>query len=83
MVNVSGHRLGTTEVESALLAAGGGAIASEAAVVGVPHPIKGQSLAAFVVLAPGVEPTEAARAQLRAAVRASLGGLAVPDAIMW
>ena len=80
VINVSGHRLGSAEVESALVA---NQSVAEAAVVGFPHDIKGQGIYAYVTLKAGVEPSEALRDQLRKDVRAHIGGIAVPDVIHW
>jgi acetyl-CoA synthetase len=80
VINVSGHRMGTAEVESALVAH---AQVAEAAVVGFPHDIKGQGIYAYVTLKAGVEPTEALRKELVAWVRREIGPIASPDAIQW
>ncbi len=80
VINVSGHRMGTAEVESALVAH---ALVAEAAVVGFPHDIKGQGIYAYVTLNAGVEPTEALRKELVAWVRKEIGPIAAPDAIQW
>ena len=80
VINVSGHRLGTAEVESALAAHPD---VAEAAVVGRPHDVKGQALYAFVTLNVGVEGDGALRTALIAAVRAGIGPLATPDAIQF
>jgi acetyl-CoA synthetase len=78
VVNVSGHRLGTMEVESALVAH---PLVVEAAVVGCPHEIKGQAIAAFVTLVQGREPTEALRQELREHVAKEIGAFARPEEI--
>ena len=78
--NVSGHRMGTAEVESALVAH---PKVAEAAVVGFPHDIKGQGIYAYVTLKTGEEPTEALRKELIAWVRKEIGPIATPDAIQW
>jgi acetyl-CoA synthetase len=78
VINVSGHRLGTAEVESALVAH---AKVAEAAVVGYPHDIKGQGIYAYVTLMIGIEPSEALRAELVAWVRMEIGPIASPDII--
>ncbi|GAB4383423.1 MAG: acetate--CoA ligase [Phycisphaerales bacterium] len=78
VINVSGHRLGTMEVESALVSH---PAVVEAAVVGMPHEIKGTGIAAFVTLAGGVEPTDALRQELREHVAAEIGAIAKPDQI--
>jgi acetyl-CoA synthetase len=78
--NVSGHRMGTAEVESALVAH---QKESEAAVVGYPHDIKGQGIYAYVTLMAGTEPTEALRKELVAWVRKEIGPIASPDLIQF
>ena len=80
VINVSGHRMGTAEVESALVAH---PTVAEAAVVGFPHDIKGQGIYAYVTLKAGEESTEALRAELVAWVRKEIGPFAAPDAIQW
>lgn len=80
VINVSGHRMGTAEVESALVAHHQ---VSEAAVVGYPHDIKGQGIYAYVTLMKGVEATEALRKELVAFVRKEIGPIASPDLIQW
>jgi acetyl-CoA synthetase len=80
VINVSGHRMGTAEVESALVAHHQ---VAEAAVVGFPHDIKGQGIYAYVTLKTGVEPTEALRHELVAWVKKEIGPIAAPDAIQW
>ncbi len=80
VINVSGHRMGTAEVESALVAH---AKVAEAAVVGFPHDIKGQGIYAYVTLVAGEEPSEALRRELVAWVRREIGPIASPDAIQW
>jgi acetyl-CoA synthetase len=80
VINVSGHRLGTAEVESALVAH---KAVSEAAVVGMPHEIKGQGIYAFVTLKTGVAPSEALRKELVQHVRAQIGPFAAPDRIQF
>ena len=80
VINVSGHRMGTAEVESALVAH---PKVAEAAVVGFPHDIKGQGIYAYVTLMEGEEPTEALRKELVAWVRREIGPIASPDAIQW
>jgi acetyl-CoA synthetase len=80
VLNVSGHRMGTAEIESALVAH---ADVAEAAVVGFPHDIKGQGIYAYVTLMKGVEPTEALRKALEAWVRGEIGPIAKPDLIQW
>ena len=80
VINVSGHRMGTAEVESALVAH---AAVAESAVVGYPHDIKGQGIYAYVTLMRGVEPTEELRRDLVKWVRAEIGPIAQPDLIQW
>ena len=80
VINVSGHRMGTAEVESALVLHDD---VAEAAVVGFPHDIKGQGIYAYVTLNKGVEPTEALRKALVAQVREEIGPIAAPDVIQW
>jgi acetyl-CoA synthetase len=80
VLNVSGHRLGTAEVESALV---GHHIVAEAAVVGMPHDIKGQGICAFVTLQADVESTDDLKQLLREWVRKEIGPIASPDAIHW
>jgi acetyl-CoA synthetase len=80
VINVSGHRMGTAEVESALVAH---AQVAEAAVVGYPHDIKGQGIYAYVTLMHGVEPTEDLRKELERWVRTEIGPIAKPDVIQW
>ncbi len=80
VINVSGHRMGTAEVESALVAH---PAVAEAAVVGYPHDIKGQGIYAYVSLITGVEPTEALRKELVAWVRKEIGPIASPDVIQF
>jgi acetyl-CoA synthetase len=80
VINVAGHRLGTAEVESALVAH---PAVAEAAVVGMPHEIKGQGIYAYVTLKAGIEPTEVLRKELIAWVRKEIGPIATPDAIQW
>jgi acetyl-CoA synthetase len=80
VINVSGHRMGTAEVESSLVAH---AKVSEAAVVGYPHDIKGQGIYAYVTLMAGTEPTEALRKELVAWVRKDIGPIASPDQIQF
>ena len=76
MLNVSGHRMGTAEVESALVSH---PLVAEAAVVGYPHDIKGQGIYCYVTLIAGAEPTGALEAELRAHVRSEIGPIATPD----
>jgi acetyl-CoA synthetase len=80
VINVSGHRIGTAEVESALVLHE--AIA-EAAVVGFPHEIKGQGIYAYVSLMEGVEPDEELKKKLVSFVRKEIGPIAAPDVIHW
>lgn len=80
VLNVSGHRLGTAEVESALVAH---EAVAEAAVVGMPHDIKGQGICAFVTLQSGTAESEELHKELVAWVRKTLGPVATPDALYW
>ncbi|MGO4388316.1 acetate--CoA ligase [Microvirga sp. 2YAF29] len=80
VINVSGHRMGTAEVESALVAH---PKVSEAAVVGYPHDIKGQGIYAYVTLMAGEEPTEDLRKELVTWVRKEIGPIASPDLIQF
>jgi acetyl-CoA synthetase len=80
VMNISGHRLGTAEVESALVLHDA---VAEAAVVGFPHNIKGEGIYAYVTLMSGVEPSEALRQELVDLVRHEIGAIAKPDAIQW
>ena len=80
VINVSGHRMGTAEVESALVAH---AKVAEAAVVGYPHDIKGQGIYAYVTLIAGEQPTEELRKELAHWVRKQIGPIATPDLIQW
>ncbi|MBW8813636.1 MAG: acetate--CoA ligase [Caulobacterales bacterium] len=80
VINVSGHRLGTAEIESALVAHRD---VAEAAVVGYPHDIKGQGIYCYVTLKLGVEATEGLQADLRAWVRREIGPFAAPDVIQF
>ena len=80
VINVSGHRMGTAEVESALVAH---PKVAEAAVVGFPHDIKGQGIYCYVSLMSGESPSEDLRAELRNWVRSEIGPIASPDMIQW
>lgn len=80
VINVSGHRMGTAEIESALVAH---AKVAEAAVVGYPHDIKGQGIYCYVTLMNGIEPSEELRKELRVWVREEIGPFASPDLIQW
>ena len=80
VINVSGHRIGTAEVESALVSH---AAVAEAAVVGYPHDLKGQGIYAYVTLKAGIEPDEALRKALVQQVRSGIGPTATPDCIQW
>ena len=80
VLNVSGHRLGTAEIESALVAH---EAVSEAAVVGYPHDIKGEGIYAYVTLVAGREPSEDLRQELRQWVRKEIGPIATPDVLQW
>ncbi len=78
VINVSGHRMGTAEVESSLVAHGK---VAEAAVVGYPHDLKGQGIYAYVTLMDGVEPSDELRKELITWVRKDIGPIASPDVI--
>jgi len=80
VINVSGHRMGTAEVESALVS---NPNVAEAAVVGFPHDIKGQGIYAYVTLKDGIDPSDALKKELIAWVRREIGPIAAPDAIQW
>jgi acetyl-CoA synthetase len=80
VINVAGHRLGTAEVESALVAH---PKVAESAVVGYPHDIKGQGIYAYVTLKAGIDPTEDLRKELVQWVRKEIGPIATPDMIQW
>ncbi|MBX3711691.1 MAG: acetate--CoA ligase [Lysobacter sp.] len=80
VINVSGHRIGTAEVESALVSH---PLVAEAAVVGFNHDIKGQGIYAYVTLVAGEEPTEDLRKALVAHVRKEIGPIATPDFVQW
>ncbi|HVO00927.1 MAG TPA: acetate--CoA ligase [Candidatus Cybelea sp.] len=80
VINVSGHRMGTAEVESALVAH---PKVAEAAVVGYPHDIKGQGIYAYVTLVAGEEPSDALRKELVQWVRKEIGPIASPDLLQW
>ena len=80
VINVSGHRMGTAEVESALVLHRD---VAEAAVVGMPHEIKGQGIYAYVTLNVGIAASEALRAELAKWVRTEIGPIATPDAIQF
>ena len=80
VINVSGHRMGTAEVESALVAH---EKVAESAVVGYPHDIKGQGIYAYVTLMSGEEPSDELRKELETWVRTEIGPIAKPDLIQW
>ena len=80
LINVAGHRIGTAEVESALVAH---PTVAEAAVVPYPHDIKGQAIYAYVTLKVGVEPSDTLRNELVQWVRKEIGAIAAPDVIQW
>ena len=80
VLNVSGHRLGTAEIESALVEH---SLVAEAAVVGYPHDIKGQGIYAFVTLMQGTEGTDELLVELNALVRSEIGAIAKPDILQW
>ncbi len=80
VLNVSGHRLGTAEVESALVSH---PLVAESAVVGYPHEIKGQGIYVYVTLVAGAKPSEELRTELKNWVRKEIGPIATPDLIQW
>ena len=80
VINVAGHRLGTAEVESALVAH---EKVAEAAVVGFPHDLKGQGIYAYVTLMAGIQPSDELRKELVNWVRKEIGPIATPDVIQW
>ena len=80
VINVSGHRMGTAEVESALVAH---KLVAEAAVVGYPHDIKGQGIYAYVTLNAGETPSDELEAELKKWVRKEIGPIATPDLLQW
>jgi len=80
VINVSGHRMGTAEVESALVSHES---VAEAAVVGMPHALKGQGIYAFVTLNAGIEPSDDLKKALVKHVRTEIGPIATPDVIQW
>jgi acetyl-CoA synthetase len=80
VLNVSGHRMGTAEIENALVAH---EAVAEAAVVGIPHDLKGQGIYVYVTLAADHEPTDEMRTELVAWVRKEIGPIATPDMIQW
>ena len=80
VINVSGHRMGTAEVESALVAHDK---VAEAAVVGFPHDVKGEGIYAYITLNAGIEYTEELREELKQQVRSVIGPIATPDVIHW
>ena len=80
VLNVSGHRLGTAEIESAMVAH---SQVAEAAAVGCPHDVKGTGIYVYVTLIAGAEPTEQLRSELRDWVRKEIGPIATPDFIQW
>ena len=80
VLNVSGHRMGTAEIESALVSH---SAVSESAVVGFPHPIKGQGIYAFVTLMVGVDPSKKLEDELRSWVSKDIGPIAKPEIIQW
>jgi acetyl-CoA synthetase len=80
VLNVAGHRMGTAEIESALVAH---RYVAEAAVVGCPHEVKGQGIYAYVTLMEGIEQSDELLAELRQWVRKEIGPIATPDFIQW
>merc|ERR1711920_1070826 len=79
VLNTCGHRIGTAEVESALVAHN---VVSEAAVIGFPHKVKGEGICCYVTLVDGVNPSDAITAELRTQVRSTIGAFATPDCII-
>ena len=80
VINVSGHRLGTAEIESAMVLH---SMVAEAAVVGFPHPVKGQGIYAFVTLNTGIPKTDKLKKELLQLVRTEIGPIAKPDVLQW
>ena len=80
VLNISGHRMGTAEVESALVSH---PLVAESAVVGYPHDIKGQGIYVYVTLIAGQQPSDELRTELRNWVRKEIGPIATPDLIQW
>ncbi|HCL24221.1 MAG TPA: acetyl-coenzyme A synthetase, partial [Halomonas sp.] len=80
VLNVSGHRMGTAEIESSLVAH---SAVAEAAVVGFPHDIKGQGIYIYVTLNDGIDPTDELKKELTQWVRKDIGPIASPDVIQW
>ncbi|EBK2160703.1 acetyl-coenzyme A synthetase, partial [Salmonella enterica subsp. enterica serovar Enteritidis] len=80
VLNISGHRLGTAEIESALVSH---PKVAEAAVVGIPHSIKGQAIYAYVTLISGEEPSPELYTEVRNWVRKEIGPIATPDVLHW
>ncbi|WP_457573474.1 acetate--CoA ligase [Desulfolithobacter sp.] len=80
VINVSGHRLGTAEIESALVSH---PAVAEAAVVGMPHPVKGQAIYAYVTLTAAAKESDELLAELRQHVRKEIGPIATPEVIQW
>jgi acetyl-CoA synthetase len=80
VINVSGHRMGTAEVESALVAHNK---VAEAAVVGCPHDVKGQAIYAYVTLNAGIDPSDELEKELKQWVRKEIGAIATPEFIQW
>ena len=80
VINTSGHRIGTAEVESALVLH---PLVAEAAVVGFPHPVKGEGIYTYVTLNAGVEPTPELKKELIGKCRSEIGAFAGPDTVHW
>ncbi len=80
VINPSGHRIGTAEIESALVAC---PEVAESAVIGFPHEIKGEGIGCFVILREGYEGSDSLTASLKAAVRSAIGPIATPDFIVY
>jgi acetyl-CoA synthetase len=83
VINPSGHRIGTAEVESALVACAETAGIAEAAVVGFPHEVKGEGIACFIIMKEGRVGTKEVTAILKMAVRQAIGPIATPDIIVY
>jgi acetyl-CoA synthetase len=80
VVNVSGHRIGTAEIESALVSH---AAVAESAAIGIPHEVKGESVKVYVILKKGQRPSVELKEELRKWVKKEIGGLAVPDEVVF
>jgi acetyl-CoA synthetase len=80
VIKVAGHRIGTAELESAFVSH---PAVAEAAVIGKPDPVKGESIVAFVILKSGYQPTDELRDELKMHIRKTIGPVATPDAIFF